>query len=35
MSEESFGWLVEYEQELWEAGYSPEEIAEAIDACIR
>ena len=34
MSDE-YAWLVEYEQELWEAGCSPEEVHAAIDSCVR
>lgn len=30
MDEAVFGWLIEYEQELREAGYSEEEIAKLV-----
>ena len=35
MDESVFGWLIEYEQELREAGYSEEEIAKLVLKAIK
>lgn len=35
MSEDTFGWLVDIEEDMREAGYTEEEIAKTIDSLVR